>query len=1133
MRSIYSLVFLFFASLASNAQGVIEYLGLGDSDAILVRCTSANPVFRPAGEAGVVIQMKDANPILRKSAPDVPRVTTAIIVDDYSEMDIVINRAEYVDYADVVIAPSKGNLQRTQDPASIPFTYGPEYTQDAFYPGALATLDGAYVQGQYRGQALHFNSVQYNPVTRVLRFYTEIEIAVYPTGVTGANTLPSTVPDRVNLTMNEMYGSRFLNYADQSERYTQIGELGNMLIVSHAQYFDELEPWIQWKKEKGIPVELVDVATVNSVNQIETLVANRYNNDGLTYLVLVGNEDQVPVELVSNSSGVGYCDACYGYISGNDSYTELFVGHLLVHNGNELVPVVDKILEYEKSPYMATDWFSVAMGIGSSEGAGIGDDDEIDWQHQNNIKEDLLDFTYTSVYERYEGNQSASSPTGGPTADASGNPPASSLASVINSGCSLINYTGHGNHDVIATGSFTNSNIYQLTNTNKYPYFIIVGCCVGDYDDDSGSGDTFGEAWIKSTDTENPTGGIGGAFSTVFQSWAPPMEGQDEMNKLIANTGDVNTRHTLGSIHYHGCHSMNDVYGSAGDDMTDTWILMADPSIQLRTAFPTNITATHPATAFFGVNALTVSSATESALVCVSFGGEILATGLIAGGVCNLSFPAVPGPGFLLVTLTSFNTVPYQAEIELLPQDGPYVVNPNNAIDDANGNDNGLADYSESVLLDVVVENIGIEMAFNVVATLTTVDPFVTITDNTHNVGDINFAQTLTLNDAFAFGVANDVPDQHIVVFTITFTDDADNQWTSIYSVVINAPDLECTGTMTIDDSQGNGNGRADSGETILVSFPVINNGHAASVDALIGTLTEVSEFVTVVNATVTGTTIGIGATQVLTFTLQIAANAPDAELFELNFEAAVGAYDNGCSYVRFINILMEDWETGILGQFAWSVSGSSNWFTTGTQPYEGSQCMQSGGISNNQQTILSLNVTILEAGDMSFAYRVSSEGGYDFLRFKVNGTTNQSWSGEIPWSEHTYTLNPGDYVLSWSYEKDVIFNSGTDAAWIDNIILPPSISVGIDELTAYASGVTAYPNPVSDVLVVSSEIAGNESVRLVVQDMSGRVISDQRYAANAHAGRFELNAATWADGVYVVRLIHGGSARALRVVKQ
>ncbi|MFM9004754.1 MAG: C25 family cysteine peptidase, partial [Flavobacteriales bacterium] len=783
------------------SQTNLEVVGQNGSQ-VQLTCTVQNYVVTHDG-VYTDIRFEEGTPVLKAGAPQVQQLTGALIVDDTQEMMVTVTHAVFEEFNDVYVRPSKGNLLRTIDPATVPYQEGLAYEQNEFYPGKLASLGDPYVQHQFRGQSIHFYPVQYNPVSHVLRVYSSIDVTVSSTGQPGENPLPATVFERTQLPMQEVYRAHFLNYAENSSRYEQVGELGNMLVITHAQYIDALAPWIQWKKEKGIPVEVVDVATINSVTAIGDYVQNYYETNGLTYLVLVGDEDQVPVQLVNYPSGQGYCDVCYGYTAGNDSYADLFVGHLLVHNANELPAVIAKTLEYERNPNTAVDWFSVAMGIGSNEGDGIGDDNEADWEHQNGIKEDLLGFTFTEVWEKYDGGHTANSPSGGITADGSGSPSAASLTDVIESGCSLINYTGHGAHTLIVTGSYTNTQINQLQNNKRYPYFIVVGCCTGDYDDDDDTGDTFGEAWIKSPSASNLTGGIGGAFSSVYQSWAPPMEAQDEMNKIIAETAGIETRHTIGSIHYHGCSSMSDAYGADGDEMTDTWILMADPSVQLRTAMPTNLVVTHPAGTVLGVSSMSVQCATEDAMICATFNGEILDAQVVSGGQVVLNFSPVLEPGDILITATSFNTIPYQALIPVTPADGPYVIGNATGINDATGNGNGLADYNEQIGLDINAENIGVEVAENVTAVVTCANSAIIIDDNNHNFGTLNAGSSLEVSSAFSFHVNGYIADQTVVMFVVAYTDGAGNTWSSNIPVTIQAPEFDCVNTFSINDSQG------------------------------------------------------------------------------------------------------------------------------------------------------------------------------------------------------------------------------------------------------------------------------------------------------------------------------------------
>ncbi|MDZ4824231.1 MAG: C25 family cysteine peptidase [Flavobacteriales bacterium] len=1134
MKKFYLLAMTAFLCAGSFAQTNIELVSEVDGN-IRITCGvsdwSYHSVDTPQGSAWIVTS-QDGSPILRAGAPDVQRLTVPVVVHDHNKMAVSIIESEYIEIPDVEIAPSKGNLIRTIDPSVVAYNYGEVYNANEFYPGKLADLDNAFIQGVVRGQSLHFYPLQYNPVTKVLRVYSQILVDVKVTEEPGENAFTSS-NNRVNAVMHDAYSHRYINY--NTARYDVVGELGNLLVITDAEYLEELEPWVQWKREKGIPTEVVTISEIgNTVAAINTFVENYYDNNGLTYLVIVGDEDQVPTLLVNNGGGQGYCDACYGYIDGNDSYAEIHVGRLIVHNENELPPVIEKILEYEKAPYIASDWFSVAMGIGSDEGAGFGDDNEADWEHQNEMKEDLINFTYTEVWEKYDGNHNASSPTGGVTADASGSPSAASLTTVIEDGCSLINYTGHGSHTSIVTGSYTNTQINALTNQHLFPYFIIVGCCTGDFDDDDAGGDTFGEAWLKTMDGTEPAGGIGGSFSSVYQSWAPPMEGQDEMNHIIAAMTDYETRHTIGSIHTNGCASMNDVYNADGDEMTDTWHIFGDPTVQLRTAYPTNIEVDHNPTVFFGTTEISIDCNVEDAVVCLSWNGEILGWGIVAGGSVDIVVPTLSEPGLILVTATSFNTIPSQTTIEVMPAEGPYVVDESEVLDDANGNANGVADYAESLLLDISLENVGIEVATAVEATLSTNDVLITITDNYQYFGDINPGEIPFMDDAFAFDVADGVEDQHEVEFMMTITDYMGNTWEMDFNVTLNAPVLICPADFIIDDSDGNNDGRIDSGETVTISVAVINDGHSDSTPAM-ATLTTTSSYLTIEENTVDAGVIEDGTSQNAIFTVVADASIPDGSTAEFMFDAVAGMYaTSSCNYEALLDAIIEDWETNGTNQFDWQLSGSANWFTTTQNPYEGNYCLESGNINNSEETILILELEILEAGDLSFSYRVSTEEGWDKLTFKRNGTILGTWSGETDWTEVSYPMTVGTHTLRWMYKKDDIVSQGEDACWVDDIIFPPSATVvSVDVITTSTNHTTIYPNPTSTNATLEFMLDNTSEVNVVVEDALGQVVSTMKKGTmNSGEHRIVLDVQSYPAGVYFINIQKGDEVERLKMVK-
>ncbi|MFO7660003.1 MAG: T9SS type A sorting domain-containing protein, partial [Candidatus Cloacimonadaceae bacterium] len=65
----------------------------------------------------------------------------------------------------------------------------------------------------------------------------------------------------------------------------------------------------------------------------------------------------------------------------------------------------------------------------------------------------------------------------------------------------------------------------------------------------------------------------------------------------------------------------------------------------------------------------------------------------------------------------------------------------------------------------------------------------------------------------------------------------------------------------------------------------------------------------------------------------------------------------------------------------------------------------------------------------------VSSESNYDYLKFYINDVQKGQWSGTSNWSYVQYAVNPGMQTFRWSYIKDQGVVSGSDCAWVDNIM--------------------------------------------------------------------------------------------------
>ena len=64
---------------------------------------------------------------MRKGYPALPDVSRSIVIDDTARMKVNVLVGDYYEINDIDIAPSKGNILRTVDPATVPYTSHRKY----------------------------------------------------------------------------------------------------------------------------------------------------------------------------------------------------------------------------------------------------------------------------------------------------------------------------------------------------------------------------------------------------------------------------------------------------------------------------------------------------------------------------------------------------------------------------------------------------------------------------------------------------------------------------------------------------------------------------------------------------------------------------------------------------------------------------------------------------------------------------------------------------------------------------------------------------------------------------------------------------------------------------------------------
>jgi hypothetical protein len=441
----------------------------------------------------------------------------------------------------------------------------------------------------------------------------------------------------------------------------------------------------------------------------------------------------------------------------------------------------------------------------------------------------------------------------------------------------------------------------------------------------------------------------------------------------------------------------------------------------------------HMPAIFLGMSEFTVMADAEGAMVALTINGEIIGTGTITGGQATISFPAINNVGTLKVTVFGFNRVTYINEIDIIPASGPFVAYMSNMV---NGVAGGQVHYGQTVQLGIQLKNLGVEPANNVVATLTTNSSFVTILDGTQEFGTLQPNETASIADAFSFSVSNSVPNNTPMQFTITMTS-PDGTWSSQFNLNALAPAFT-VGNFSIVELQGNGNGRLDPGETVLIRVSYTNSGLSAA-NQTTGTISFNSPFVIVNTDSHTIASIEAGASALSEFNVTVTGAAPVGQAVSFTFNVASGAYSNSKSFTTKVGLILEDFESGNFNTYPWTFAGNLPWTITLVNPYEGNFSAKSGGITHSQSSQMVLQYTVSAADSISFFRKVSSESGYDFLRFYIDNVKVGEWAGNIPWGRVSFPVQAGNRTFKWEYMKDYIISSGDDCAWIDYITFPPT----------------------------------------------------------------------------------------------
>ena len=1013
--------------------------------------------------------------------PNLPSFSRFVAIPNGASAHIEMGYRSMTTVANVELLPAAPIKFDTDDS---PNTYEKDlsiYSKNAFFPEQPVTVSEPFSLRGVQTVAVTVVPYQYNPVTKELRVYDDLQFGIRfdgGSGEFGDNRLRSPYWDPILMQNLANYNQLpVIDYEARMQEWVNNRPEGcEYLIVipnneSFRQYANQLA---EYRIKQGILTEVKSLSDMGCTTtaMMKTYFHNAYNSWDIppVAVLLLGDHNTnmsngIPAETTYHSSSYGNCITDNGYadVTG-DNLPEMAFSRLVAANATEAQMMVSKQIEYEYTnpnmnastydqPITALGWQTERWFQICSE--AVGGYWRLHGKHPvriNAIYSGSPGNTWssnqnTSMVVNYFGPNGLGyipqtpSELGGWTGGT-----AAQVVNAVNNGAMLLQHRDHGYYQGWGEPDFSTSNVTQMNNVGKMTFVNTINCQTGTFDH---SPECLIEAFMRRTSSGQNAGAVGcigptqTSYSFVNDTYVWGMYDQYDP-QFLPDYGpyaqyEGNWRPAFGNVA--GKYFLQQSSWPSNPDKKAITHKMftshCDAFLTLYTQVPQTMTVSHPAQITASTTSINVS-APAGAVIALTRNNIILAVATATGSSQSISFTAQPSNSQITIVGTKQDYRRYVGTITVISE--PNLTLTEVSLDDDSGN--GQLEYGEASSFNMTIKNTGDIASNEASATLSTTTPlYVTVTESSTTLPALTPNQAIDLESVFGIVVADNIPDNAHIIFNLTMNDGG-HQWTSTFSFFAAAPILKVNDVMIINDSgnnKGNGNGRLDPGETAEVTMNYSNIGNAA-VSNVTATLSSTeTQYITISNPIITTPQVSPSETIEVTYTVSVSAIMPKGEDAALKLTAVqnAGNYSDEHTFIHRVGLEVANFEQGLDG-FEWENDPSHPWVVCSTEPWDGTFCLQSGSIGNNETSTLTILFDVENLNDeIRFYRKTDSEMNGDFLRFYIDGTMMQEWSGSLNWREMVIPVTQGEHTFSWVYEKNGSGSNGSDHAWIDEILFP------------------------------------------------------------------------------------------------
>ncbi|TKJ41266.1 hypothetical protein CEE37_06255 [candidate division LCP-89 bacterium B3_LCP] len=777
-------------------------------------------------------------------APEVPHFSKLLAIPARTGIRAQFEALETTTIENVELMPAQGRdpVDLTAEAKAVKYDIS-AYSKNSFYPEDEVMVGTPAIMRDQRMVSIRMNPVRYNPVTKELQITHRYRVTVFFEGSDDRN-VPSCPIRPVSQSWAKLMKASVLNF---DELNIDITETGSYLIVceNNSDLLNNLlPPLIDWKMRKGHSVVVETFSPGSSNSTIKSIIQNAYDTwDVPPEFVLLFGDCTGTYELPGWTVG-GWpwgddeIDHPYSQLDGTDQLADVAVGRLPAGDDYEAMVLINKILFYEKMPYIAnTDWYHEGVLIAGNSASGIST-----VQTNRYIKTRMIWNEYTEIdtFWYWMGGS-----VGG------------TLSPAINEGVSIANYRG-----CYEMENFSIYSINALYNGRKLPFVVTITCGTGGF---SGWEESLMERFAIVGTPSNPSGAIA-CIGTATSYTHTRQNNTIDMgifgglfDEGITQAGNALNKAKLELYNTYWEHDPTSV-----DNFSKYAALAGDPGLELFNRAIQFMECDVPATVTWGENAISFTveetgiGPLEDAIVCLYIENDLHEVGLTdASGQVTLALNPSAANN-VKVTITKQNFYPIVDSLDVIQADvavGYF----GHTIDDDNsgsssGNGDGVVNPGETLEIPVTLKNFGASVtATGINVTATVDDDFATLSDDYETFSDISPGATANSADDFDLLVDPGCPHNHVIRLDLN-TSTAQGAW---YGVI----DLQVVSyLLSIESAYAAGSDTLLSGgETADFMLDVTNDGEKDAV-SLTATITSLSPYVTVNDNFASFFTVGVGA---------------------------------------------------------------------------------------------------------------------------------------------------------------------------------------------------------------------------------------------------------------------------------